>query len=1265
MASNTIDIFSANVRGLRQHFKRVDIFDYIKGLKADIICLQETHLVQKDINILSKEWNIDYYLAGDSTNSRGVLIMLNNTFEYQVNQCVRDPEGRFIIIELSITNLINVFVINVYAPNKDDPGWFDKLFKKVQSISNNCEIWTGDWNAALSDTDIYNYSKLRNPLASQTINDFKFKTGLIDVWRIQNLNRKRFTWRSEKPCKASRLDYFLISEDILPLNPKSDILHSYKSDHCIIKLSIVKSVQKRGKGLWKFNNALLENMDFVDMIKKEISLITKTYALPVYSETYIDLDKGENLEILISSTLFLETLLCQLRGQIIKFSKNLKRKETETEETLVTSINTLQQELDCDNDNIVKKNSLRDLSLQLENLREKKIKGSIVRSRAALIDNWEKPSKYFLNLEKRNHVNKNIPSLMDGKKEIFNTEQILSLQRAFYADLYSSKNTVSLENSKFSDYLDNIPKLPKTSRDKLEIPYTIEELQLAIKSSKLNKAPGPDGYSNEFFKYFVNELQFWIYRYLVEAINNNQFSHIALDGVITCIPKQGKLRNDLKNWRPLTLLNSIYKFFSSMIANRLKNCLPSIINEDQTGFISGRFIGENTRMVYDTIEYCDSHDEPGLLLILDFSKAFDTIEWPFIAEVLNLFEFGDNFANMIRLCQINSTSRVEQNGFLSSSIELQRGCRQGDPISPYVFVLCAEILSHVVRERGDIRGIVLHGKESKVSQYADDTTMLLREDLQTITTIVRVLKWFKSVSGLDINKEKTKVVKLGALRDRNIPWQGKFGFNWSKKFEILGIHYNMDKIYDITDLNIQRKQGEIEQLIRIWSTRNLTPYGKVTIIKSLLISKITHMLLSLPSPSSTCINDLNNTFSKFLWSGKPPKWRKEILEGEICYGGLKLHNISLFDKSLKLSWLRRYIGSNSKWTIFPDYFDLWEVFTYGPDILDRIKETTSNKFWLDVIDSLSLMWQTDVTASKLFIKDTPIWLNPLFSVPINKQWFRKGISTIADFLGDMNVILPMDVFVEKYNVTTNFLEYHQITIKIKKFLEWKDVPLHTEEFPRNSSLNIFLNQTKKGVSRIYSQMKQFNVHILEGVSNKWFLTAELSIDSSDFSRSFRFHHNIYKDTYLKYIQFRTLHHRFFTNEKLHKMGIKKSNLCSFCKAHVDSVEHMFLHCDISLELWEEVENWIRLLGMENYNMSASKIVLGDLENAHFINTIILLTKKVIYNAMKKEQQPHILNVKNETKKFYFEEKYRAYLKGKGNFFEKQFSLLSNIYNITR
>ena len=115
--------------------------------------------------------------------------------------------------------------------------------------------------------------------------------------------------------------------------------------------------------------------------------------------------------------------------------------------------------------------------------------------------------------------------------------------------------------------------------------------------------------------------------------------------------------------------------------------------------------------------------------------------------------------------------------------------------------------------------------------------------------------------------------------------RGTLQYKYSPPF-----HYDlMNKLNEITELNIQRKIGEIQQLIRIWSSRNLTPYGKVTIIKSLLISKITHMLLSLPSPSLFCFKDLNNLFANFLWCGKPPKWRKEILEG-----------LPLLDKSLKL-----------------------------------------------------------------------------------------------------------------------------------------------------------------------------------------------------------------------------------------------------------------------------------------------------------------------------------------------------------------------------
>ena len=116
--------------------------------------------------------------------------------------------------------------------------------------------------------------------------------------------------------------------------------------------------------------------------------------------------------------------------------------------------------------------------------------------------------------------------------------------------------------------------------------------------------------------------------------------------------------------------------------------------------------------------------------------------------------------------------------------------------------------------------------------------------------------------------------------------------------------------------------------------------------------------------------------------------------------------------------------------------------------------------------------------------------------------------------------------------------------------------------------------------------------------------------------------------------------------------------------HIDSISHMLLLCNNSKDLWRRVELWIRDKGMVDYNLSFDRIILGDLKNATCINTIILLTKKSIYNALKKEQIPSIFSIKNDVKNFYFLEKYKHYVKGKGIQFEKQYSLLSNIY-ITR
>ena len=367
--------------------------------------------------------------------------------------------------------------------------------------------------------------------------------------------------------------------------------------------------------------------------------------------------------------------------------------------------------------------------------------GAMVRSRAVLNSQWERPSSFFLNLEKRNFLNKSIPELRDENGDTqTNMNKIMEMQYLYYSDLFTSKPTTPIPDSKYDYLTNNLPKLPEQQRDILDSDITIEELEFVIKQAKLNKAPGPDGYSNEFFKTFCNELIHWIFRSYRHAITINLLSTTIKKGTITCIPKQGKDRNLLKNWRPLTMLNSTYKFFSAILANRLKSTLETVVNPDQTGFIANRFIGDNTRLLYDTINHCEMEEQEGLLIVLNFAKAFDTIEWSYIYTCMNMFGYGDGFITMVKLLHNESTSVVENNGHYSKNIPLSRGCLQGDPISPYIFVLCAEILSHCIRECGDIKGIEVNGTEIFISQYADDTTLFLEGSLAAVKKLMGILK---------------------------------------------------------------------------------------------------------------------------------------------------------------------------------------------------------------------------------------------------------------------------------------------------------------------------------------------------------------------------------------------------------------------------------------------------------------------------------------------------------------------------------------------
>ena len=182
--------------------------------------------------------------------------------------------------------------------------------------------------------------------------------------------------------------------------------------------------------------------------------------------------------------------------------------------------------------------------------------------------------------------------------------------------------------------------------------------------------------------------------------------------------------------------------------------MPELINHDQTGFIPGRYIGENIRLTLDMINFTNTSNIPGLMFLADIEKAFDKLEWNFIFQTLQFFEFGKDFILWIKVLYTDIMSCILNNGHTSIFFNLQRGVRQGCPLSPLLYILCSEILALLVRNDHNIKGIHVNNTEILISAYADDTTFFLK-DPTSLQNLVYILDRFKSMSGLAINRNNT------------------------------------------------------------------------------------------------------------------------------------------------------------------------------------------------------------------------------------------------------------------------------------------------------------------------------------------------------------------------------------------------------------------------------------------------------------------------------------------------------------------------------
>ena len=403
----------------------------------------------------------------------------------------------------------------------------------------------------------------------------------------------------------------------------------------------------------------------------------------------------------------------------------------------------------------------------------------------------------------------------------------------------------------------------------MESDITITEIKAAIKTTARNKSPGLSGFSIDIYVVFWSKLKKHFHEAILYAQKNGILHESARNGLISLIPKKDRDPRYIKNWRPIILLESDYKIIAKVIANRIKLTLDKIIDKSQTGFVKGRQITENLCKLLDVITIVEEKDINGILVSIDFQKAFDKVEYSAIFATMNWFNFGPRMIAWVELLFKEFSLATCNNGYISSPFKAGKGCFQGNPISPYLFILIIEVLATKLRQNNKIKGIKIRGKTLLMTLFADDLGLLLENNKEVWEATVTMLDWFQGNTGTRINYDKTIVYRLGSARRSNARFYSHRKLIWSDNpIRILGVVLT-ENLEKICKLNYEEIFVKIESVMKLWQQRNLSLFGKILVTNTLIMSLFTYKFAVLPPFPEEFCTKLNDIVQKFIWRGGP------------------------------------------------------------------------------------------------------------------------------------------------------------------------------------------------------------------------------------------------------------------------------------------------------------------------------------------------------------------------------------------------------------
>ena len=317
-------------------------------------------------------------------------------------------------------------------------------------------------------------------------------------------------------------------------------------------------------------------------------------------------------------------------------------------------------------------------------------------------------------------------------------------------------------------------------------------------------------------------------------------------------------------------------------------------------------------MICEIIEHVNEHNLPALLFFSDFEKAFDSVSHDFMLDTLSHFNFGESIISWIKLFYNGANSCVTNNGYLSSFFPIQRGVRQGCPLSPILFIICIELLSYEVSNNENIKGINICNAEVKNTLFADDATFLTDGSQKSFETLVDVLDNYSYISGLKLNVKKCNVLRTGSLKSSNVTYCNEKKFQWkSDSTKALGMVFYND-VTKTSICNLNDKIKDFKNCLKQWQHRKLTLMGKITVVKMFAFPKLVYPLTVLNNISDETCRTIENLMFKFIWDQKPDKIKRKTLCQNYINGGLKMLDLKKCMLSLKASWIKRLTDKNNK-----------------------------------------------------------------------------------------------------------------------------------------------------------------------------------------------------------------------------------------------------------------------------------------------------------------------------------------------------------------